>query len=457
MRSLTLRAKALVTGCLVALVVSLLASSATFAVARLYLLNQRESVALTQALAAGRQVARGIADGQAPLDALLVGARALPSARALLKVGEDWLVTGVGLNAADLPAPLLESATAGVPTRQRASAGGSTYVFTAMPIEASGVGRATFVAASSLDELGSSLFTLRLSLLLGVTLATAAGGFVALWLSRRVQEPLHAVSEAAGAISSGKFETRVDEPREPDLAAIARAFNVMAESMESRIRRDAQFAAHVSHELRSPLTVIRSATDLLARRRDELGERERMGIDLLRDRVDAFEKILADLLEISRYDSNLVIANLETMDLRLLVATLLERLELDAAMLDTGRTPDDLSVSVDVRRFTYCFRNVAENARLYGGGLVAVRTECDDDNVSVHLDDAGPGVVESERRMIFQPFTRGTRHSGVQGSGLGLAIVHEHMRVMGGSVAVAASPEGGARFTLMMNRAHDER
>lgn len=456
MRSLTLRAKALVTGCLVALVVSLLASSATFGVARLYLLNQRESVALTQALAAGRQVARGLADGQAPLDALLVGSRVLPSARALLKVGDDWLVTGVGVTASDLPAPLLESVSEGVPTRQRASAGSSTYVFTAMPIDTAGVGTATFVAASSLDELGSSLFTLRLSLLLGVALATGAGGLVALWLSRRVQEPLHAVSEAASAISSGKFDTRVDEPQEPDLAAIARAFNVMAESMETRIQRDAQFAAHVSHELRSPLTVIRSATDLLARRRDELGERERQGIDLLRDRVDAFEKILADLLEISRYESNLVTSNPEAMDLRRLVTALLERAELDPSLFDPGDTPIDSMVSVDVRRFTYCFRNIAENARLYGGGLVAVRAEHNDDTVSVHLDDAGPGVADGERQMIFQPFTRGTRHSGVQGSGLGLAIVHEHMRVMGGAVAVDTSPEGGARFTLVMARVTDE-
>lgn len=88
-----------------------------------------------------------------------------------------------------------------------------------------------------------------------------------------------------------------------------------------------------------------------------------------------------------------------------------------------------MEVLVDTQRFAYCFNNLVDNARLYGGG-----------------------VPEFERTLILEPFSRGSQHSKIAGSGLGLAIVTEHMRSMGGYLVVGESPQGGARFSVALRR-----
>lgn len=450
--NLTLRTKAIVVGCLVAVAVTGLASLVTYGIAYRFLLNQRESVAVSQTYSAARQVARGLADGQDPFASLIAGSRTLPSARALLQVNDEWLVSGVGVSPEDVPLTLLTLVDEQSPGKQRANADSTPYLFTAMPIAVPQFERVTFIGVTSFSEFERSLFVLRFALLIGVALAAVGGGFVGRWLSQRVSEPLRAVSTAAAAISSGDISTRIPEPKEEDLAAIARSFNTMAETLESRFKRDAQFAAHVSHELRSPLTVIKNATELLADRRAELSDRAKMSVDLLTERVDAFEKILADLLEISRYETNTIAAHVEVLNLTRLLETLAARHEVPPAVARVELIDPAIDVDVDARRFAYCYKNLVENAQLYAKGLVAVRVDEFADHVDIHFDDAGSGVDPDQRDQILQPFIRGTRTSGVRGSGLGLAIVTEHMRVMHGSISVAASPEGGARFTLTLRR-----
>lgn len=450
--NLTLRTKAIVIGCLVAVAVTGAASLVTYGIAYRFLLNQRESVAVSQSYSAARQVSRGLADGQDPFASLISGSRTLPSARALLQVNDEWLVSGVGVSPEDVPDSLLTLVAERSPGKQRANADSTPYLFTALPLTVPQFDRVTFIGVTSFSEFERSLFVLRFALLAGVALAALGGGFVGRWLSQRVSEPLHDVSMAAAAISSGDISIRIREPKEEDLAAIARSFNTMTETLESRFKRDAQFAAHVSHELRSPLTVIKNATELLVDRRAELSERAQMSVDLLAERVDAFEKILADLLEISRYETNTIAAHLEILNLSKLMETLASRHNVPATVARTELIHPDIDVEVDARRFAYCYKNLAENAQLYAKGLVAIRIDEFADHVDIHFDDAGPGIDPDQRANILQPFIRGTRTSGVRGSGLGLAIVSEHMRVMHGSVQVGESPEAGARFTLSLRR-----
>jgi signal transduction histidine kinase len=450
--NLTLRTKAILVGCLVAVAVTGMASLVTYGIAQRFLLNQRESVAVSQSYSAARQVARGLADGQDPFTALITGSRTLTSARALLRIDGEWLVSGVGVSPQDVPDGLLALIEARTPGKQRATADSRPYLFTALPITVPQYEVVTFIGVTSFSEFERSLFVLRLALLAGVALAAVGGGFVGRWLSQRVSEPLRAVSTAATAISSGEIGARIPEPNEADLAAIARSFNTMAETLESRFKRDAQFAAHVSHELRSPLTVIKNATEMLADRRAELGERAQLSVDMLTERVAAFEKILADLLEISRYETNTIAAHVEVLNLAQLLDTLAMRHQVAASISQMHYVSPVIDVEVDARRFAYCYKNLVDNANLYADGLVAIRVDEHDEHVDVHFDDAGPGVTPDQHEAIFQPFIRGTRTSGVRGSGLGLAIVSEHMRVMHGSVSVGSSPEGGARFTLSLRR-----
>jgi signal transduction histidine kinase len=254
------------------------------------------------------------------------------------------------------------------------------------------------------------------------------------------------VSNTALVISQGDLDVRAPTPNEPDLAQIARSFNAMAQSLQDRIKREARFGAMVSHELRSPLTVIKGATEIIEAKRDELPERAQMGLDLLKERVSAFERILNDLIEISRYEVGTIEPALESRNLPLLLETLAMKHGLDIRILAI----DDVEVLVDIKRFRQIFENIARNADLYANGLVSVTSEVVASMVYIHFDDGGIGIPEAERERVFEPFVRGLQHSAVKGSGLGLAIAMEHAKIMNGRLSVAANPEGGARFTLSL-------
>lgn len=450
--NLTLRSKSVVTGCIIAIAVSAITSSATYFTARQYLLRQRESVAVVQSYVAARLAARNLSDGEAGLNALLLASGVMPGGRALLNYDGSWLVSGVGISETDIPPALLLSLEQGKPARQRVVIDSLPTIFTAIPIFDGTTPTATFVGIVSLRELQRTMIALRNALILGSALAALGGGIVGWWLAHRVSEPLRRISNVAELISGGNLGVRVNAPRERDLAKIANSFNTMAETLKERIEREARFAAHVSHELRSPLTVIRGATELITSNRDALPPRAQIGADLLEERVAAFEKILADLIEISRYESGVVVPNLEVRRVEPLIRALLAHNSIDESILAIDNSARDANVLVDVRRIEYSIANLVSNASLYAGGLTGVRVNGDDTTVTIHMDDGGHGIHEAEHQRIFEPFARGFQHSSIHGSGLGLAIVAEHINAMKATIDVSSSPEGGARFSITLQR-----
>lgn len=442
----TLRNKTVFMGAAVATLLSIAASMSTFFLAREYMLRQRDEVAVTQVRAAARLAVSTLSRSDDPLAVLLSGAQLLPGARAALYREGSWLVSGVGLASEDIPRDLRRKLEAGAAGRQRVSIRDESAIVVGFPIQAEV--DTWFIGVMSLQELERTLAVLRRALAIGALLAIVGGGGVGWWLSRRVMEPLHDISATAEQISGGDLTKRAKEPREPDLARIAQTFNEMTTSLRARIDREARFGAMVSHELRSPLTVIKGASDLIAARRDELPTRAQLGSDLLSERVHQFERILNDLIEMSRYQSGAVEPVLEELSVRSLVETLCHRSGLEPRIIEI----EEAVVVVDVRRFRQVFENLHRNANLYAGGFVAIRGEVQADYVVLHFDDAGGGIPIGDYDYIFEPFVRGTQHSAVPGSGLGLSITSEHVRIMGGEIKVGQSPEGGARFTVRIRR-----
>lgn len=441
MIALTLRTKTIVVGALVAAMLSLLAAMSTYGLARRYMLQQRTEVSVTQVAAASRVVSASLAAGSEPIGSLLAGSQLLPGSRAVLYRDDEWFVSGVGVSQEDLPVSLTSQLENVVPARQRAVLRGEPVTFVGYPLATTPT--TWFVGVLSMQDLSRTLSVLQGALAFGVGLGVAGGAAVGWRLSRRVMEPLHSIGETADAVSKGDLERRVDEPNEPDLRRIASAFNDMTRSLSARIQREARFGAMVSHELKSPLTVIKGAAELIAAKRDDLPERAQLGSDLLSTQIVEFEKILSDLIEISRYQSRTVEPQLEVLSSVQLLEALASRHDLDQRRLEIS----DAFIVVDVRRFEQTFINLKRNADLYAGGIEALRADCIGEIYHLHFDDAGAGIAPIERDRILDPFVRGNHHTAVTGSGLGLAITREHVRVMGGDLTVGSSPEGGARFT----------
>jgi signal transduction histidine kinase len=199
---------------------------------------------------------------------------------------------------------------------------------------------------------------------------------------------------------------------------------------------------------------------VLEAEQDHLSPRSQRALQLLGDDLRRFQRMVSDLLEMSRVDAGSSDVFLEEVDVAELVQRSVEAgarslnghagvpsVRIDPAVL--GR-----HVGVDKRRFERVMVNLMENAANYGGGAREIAVgPLGDEQVVVTVDDAGPGIDPAERTKVFERFYRGSaagRRGTGTGSGLGLALVAEHMRLMDGGVRVETSPQGGARLVLQL-------
>ena len=123
-----------------------------------------------------------------------------------------------------------------------------------------------YFEAFPLTQVTNTLATIRTTLIFSVVLITVLGGILGLTMSRSVLRPLRRVSNAANGIATGGLDTRLESEGDPDLDQLVRSFNDMANSVQSRIQREERFASDVSHELRSPITALTTAVEVLERR-----------------------------------------------------------------------------------------------------------------------------------------------------------------------------------------------
>jgi signal transduction histidine kinase len=268
--------------------------------------------------------------------------------------------------------------------------------------------------------------------------------------SRRLLRPISRVATAAGEIASGGLDTRMAPESDPDLARLAKSFNDMADAVQTRFEREARFASDVSHELRSPITALSAAVEVLDGRRTELPERSQQALDVVVGQVRRFDQMVMDLLELSRIDAGSTELIREDVDVEPLIARISQR-------YGFGETPIEIvngvphTVKIDKLRFERILANLLENAREHGGGPTRIRVEPHGRRgIALSVDDAGPGVARSERVRIFERFARGSAARHRVGTGLGLALVAEHAQAHGGEAWVEDRPGGGARFKVSL-------
>ncbi len=198
-----------------------------------------------------------------------------------------------------------------------------------------------------------------------------------------------------------------------------------------------------------------SSVAVLEARRNELSERSKTALDLLSIDLSRFSRLVEDLLEISRFDGG--VASLENSSIKIhsLVSATLRTLRIDSSILVELTPISDLYVRGDKRRLGRALSNLLTNGIQHGGGITAVSISSKEDYVEIAIEDAGPGVAESERSEIFDRFSRGSsagRRGDDTGSGLGLSMVHEDIRLHGGQVWVEdrLDEKSGARFIIQL-------
>lgn len=289
---------------------------------------------------------------------------------------------------------------------------------------------------------------------------------IALLITRQVVRPVRVAAETAGQLAAGDLSQRITVRGTDDIARLGRSFNDMAGSLQRQIRRledlsrlQRRFTSDVSHELRTPLTTIRMASELLHGNREDFSPELARSAELLSNELDRFEALLADLLEISRFDAGAAHLESETADLRGVVGSTVAAQHMLAERHGTAvviHEPDEpVLVDMDSRRVERILRNLLSNALDHSEGKpVVITIGADDESAAVTVRDHGVGLRPGEAGLVFNRFWRGdpSRSRLTGGTGLGLAISLEDARLHDGWLQAWGERGRGAQFRLTLPR-----
>jgi two-component system sensor histidine kinase MtrB len=311
---------------------------------------------------------------------------------------------------------------------------------------------------------------------------TAGGLLVVLiagltWLvARQVVTPIRLARRVAERLAAGRLTERLRVTGEDDLARLATSFNQMATNLQRQIRQleelsrvQRRFVSDVSHELRTPLTTVRMAGDVLHDARDEFDPATARAAELLQTELDRFETLLADLLEISRFDAGAAVLELDDVNLVDVTHRVVEATRPLAEQRDVRivvRAPDHPCLAqADVRRVERIVRNLVTNAIDHAQQLAAgpdggespeivVTVAADEQAAAIAVRDYGVGLAPGESSMVFNRFWRAdparARTSG--GTGLGLSISQEDAHLHGGWLQAWGRLGEGSQFRLTLPR-----
>jgi two-component system sensor histidine kinase MtrB len=448
---------------LAALLLSLSMGGLSYFTTRHFLVGERESAAQHQTFANANLVRSSLQSGNSKYAQLLASLDAGSASHSVLYHLGTSYTGSLSVSASSLPTKLrveVLTGTAATQTYRTTGAQGQPEIVVGVPIPSV---HAAYFEVFPLSDLDHTLRVLGLTLVVVGIFTTLLGTALGRFASTRSLQPLAHVSSAAVAIAGGRLDTRLDpNAADPALEDLTNSFNAMVDQLQVRIEREAQFNSDVSHELRSPLTTLAASLEVLEADRDSLAPRTQRALQLLGDDLRRFQRMVGDLLEMSRADAGGGDLFLEEVD----VSELVQR-SVDAGLrglTQNGAAPPvvaspevgTLHVGVDKRRFERVMANLLENAVNYGGGATRITVDLDPANalmVQIGVEDAGPGINPEERVRVFERFYRGSasgRRGTGTGSGLGLALVSEHVRLMDGRAWAESSPSGGARFVVAL-------
>jgi two-component system, OmpR family, sensor histidine kinase MtrB len=284
---------------------------------------------------------------------------------------------------------------------------------------------------------------------------------------RLVVGPVRMAAETSEKFAEGQLDVRIPEKGDDVIATLARSFNGMADSLQRQITRLAtlsnvqqRFVSDVSHELRTPLTTIRLAGDVLYDQRKDFPPATARTAELLHTQVERFELLLADLLEMSRYDAGAVDMEIESTNVVRLVEDAIEAVSPIAASrgseLRLEAPGGYFEAELDGRRIRRIMQNLLGNAIDHGEGMpIIVYVDSDEDAVAIAVRDFGVGMSTASVERVFDRFWRAdpSRQRSTGGTGLGLAISLEDAALHGGWLEVWSAEGQGSCFRLTLPRA----
>ena len=309
---------------------------------------------------------------------------------------------------------------------------------------------------TSLEDFDETMTKLLLILVVGIPTSLCATILVGYFLAKKALKPVDQIRKAAVKISSTNLEERIDvKGRKDELSRLAETFNAMIARLKESFSRINQFSLDVSHELKTPLTILKGETEVALRKDREKEEYKNLLKSSLEE-VDRMTKIIDDLLFLSKADPKDVRLNLENVSLRELIIEVCSDMQIFAGKKGIELSVGELGeakVRGDELKLRRMFLNIVENGIKYTqpGGKVAVSSFANGGYVQVNVKDNGAGIGEEDLRYVFDRFyqaDRSRRREG--GTGLGLSISKWIAEAHKGSIQVESQVRNGSLFSIKL-------
>ena len=277
-------------------------------------------------------------------------------------------------------------------------------------------------------------------------------------VAQRMTRSLTELSAATAAVAAGAWQAPIAVRSRDEIGRLAESFNAMAGELRRLEATKQEFFATVSHELRSPLTSIRGAVDLLRDRvPGDLTPAQARLVDITGQSTDRLLRLVNRILEVARLSAGAATLERTALDLDKLAARAVDELRPQAedagVALAYERAGDDFALAGDEERLFQVVVNLGTNAIRFTprGGRVAVGLAAGPSGLELAVADTGAGIPADALPRIFDAWRQA--HAGHGGTGLGLALVRGVVEAHGGRVAVASEEGKGSRFTVHLPRA----
>ena len=256
-----------------------------------------------------------------------------------------------------------------------------------------------------------------------------------MWFTNWQNKPLKSLEAAAALVGRGEYPDELPEQGSTEVIAVTRAFNQMTQGVKQLEQDRALLMAGVSHDLRTPLTRIRLATEMMPASEDYLAE------GIISD-IDDMNAIIDQFIDYVRIDTQ---ADGECENLNYLVEDVVGHVPdswRSEIIVNYGKVPEIPVRAISIKRVLL---NLLENAERYGSGRVLIETgySADKEKVWVTVSDDGEGIPAGQIEHVLQPFTQGDKARASKGSGLGLAIVKRIVERHGGRITFGRSAKLG--------------
>ncbi|MEK6323058.1 MAG: heavy metal sensor histidine kinase [Acidobacteriota bacterium] len=314
------------------------------------------------------------------------------------------------------------------------------------------------VVGQSLRDVQSAQKQLVLLLAIANPLALVLASLGGLWLAKKALSPVDRLTRTAERIGRGNLTERVEEPRSRDeIGRLAATFNQMISRLEQSFERERRFTADASHELKTPLAVLRGDIEVALRRQRTPEEYQRV-LESSLEEIARLTKLTEDLLTLARSDADESVLEREQVQLDQLAAEAREYIaplaQSAGVSLSYEAPPSAIVVEGDQKRLQQLLVNLLDNAIKYTppGGSARLALSKQGSSAVIEVTDTGRGIPASALPHIFERFYRQTdpRDSRVTGFGLGLAISKWIADAHGGAIEVNSREGQGSIFTVRL-------